>query len=98
MNKKEALEILQREMSKCRGLSWAKAQSFIGIEKVDKVTNSIGTEYYFELCVSYVDERELDIEVEGLVSEVKGRKLFPSYVQESYCISNPEIGNEMNIQ
>ncbi len=89
MNKEEASIVLQREFNKFKGLIWTEALAYIGKESVEKVKSPSGVEYLFEILVSYVDERELDVEVEGVVYEANGRRLFPPLVQQSYCIENP---------
>lgn len=67
--------------------NYEQLRSLIGAEHVVKISGPSGTEYHFEVYASLVNEDSNDIEVEGIVTEVKGRWWLPPSVQQSFVVA-----------
>jgi hypothetical protein len=88
MNKQEAQSVLRQHFRPYAAQSYEQLRSLVGGEHVSKISGPSGTEYHFEVYVSLVNEDSNDIEVEGIVSEVKGRWWLPPSVEESFVVAS----------
>jgi len=87
MNRLEAQSVLRQCFRPYAAQNYEQLRSLIGGEHVSKISGSSGTEYHFEVYASLVNEDSNDIEVEGIVTEVKGRWWLPPSVEESFVVS-----------
>ena len=87
MNKDEALSVLRQHFELYVAQNYEQLSSLIGREHVSKISGPSGIEYHFEVYVSLVNEDSNDLEVEGIVTEVKGRWWLPPSVQESFVVA-----------
>jgi hypothetical protein len=91
MNKDEAQTVLRQHLRPYATQSYEQLKSLIGGEHVSKVRGPSGTEYHFEVYASYiddVDEHTDTIEVEGIVTEAKGRWWCPPSVEERFVVAS----------
>jgi hypothetical protein len=86
MNKQEAQSVLRRYLGPYVTQSYEQLGSLIGSEHVSKVSGPSGMEYHFEVYAEHVNEDDNTIEVEGIVTEAKGRWWFPASVHESFVV------------
>ena len=102
MNRDEAKQLLVERLRPFVGRPYQELNQLVGVEHVEKVTVSDGTEYYFQLDVAPVNEDDDSLVVDGLVSEVHGRRLLPPMEQASFTVSrsnqvcciSPELGQK----
>ena len=87
MNKHEAQSVLQQHFKPYTAQNYQQLSSLIGAEHVSKIRGPSGTEYHFEVYASLVNEDSNDIEVEGIVTEVKGRWWLPPSVEQSFVVA-----------
>ena len=87
MNKHEAQSVLRQHFKPYVLQNYEQLRSLIGGEHVSKICGPSGTEYHFEVYVSLVNEDSDDIEVEGIVTEVKGRWWLPPSVEQSFVVA-----------
>jgi hypothetical protein len=87
MNTHEAQAVLRQHFKPYTAQNYQQLRSLIGGEHVSKISGPSGTEYHFEVYASLVNEDSNDIEVEGIVTEVKGRWWLPPSVEQSFVIS-----------
>jgi hypothetical protein len=72
--------VLRQHFKPYTAQNYEQLRSLIGGEHVSKISGPSGTEYHFEVYASLVNEDSDDIEVEGIVTEVKGRWWLPPSV------------------
>jgi len=95
MNKQEAKNILQGHLRPYKKWDYKNLKELIGGEHVTKIIGQSGTEYFFEIYVNLVNECDVTLEVEGMVTEVEGRRYCPPTVHGSFCIApDSSIGYE----
>ena len=93
MNREEAKQLLLERLRPLIGKPYDELSQFVGVEHVEEVRVKGGTDYYYELYVSQVNEDDDLLVVEGLVHEVNGRRLFPPTEQASFTITR---SNQIN--
>ena len=87
MNREEAKQLLIERLRPYVGSPYKELSQFVGREHVEKITMSSGIEYYFQLDVAPVNEDEDALIVDGLVTEVHGRRLLPPTEQATFTIT-----------
>ena len=88
MNKHEAQSVLRQHFAPYAAQSYEQLRCLIGGEHVSRINGPSGTEYHFEVYASLVNEDSTDIEVEGIVTEAKGRWWLPPSVEERFVVAN----------
>ncbi len=86
MNRAEAKQLLIERLQVYIGLSYRDLSEFVGSEHVEKITMASGTEYYFQLDVAPFNEDEDALIVDGIVTEVHGRRFLPPTEQATFTI------------
>ena len=89
MDKVEAQEIINELFAPYKAFTWEDSLDLLGKETVTRHIGKSGTEYFFQLDVSYVNELEDVIEIEGLVSEAGGRSILPPTLSDRIYLSRP---------
>jgi P pilus assembly chaperone PapD len=90
MNRDEAKQLLVDHLQPYVGEAYQKLREFVGSEHVKKITLKNGTEYYFQLDVAPANENEEALIVDGLITEVNGRRLLPPVEQATFTITPDE--------
>jgi hypothetical protein len=87
MDKQEARQLLLQQLRPYLRWSYDRLRALLGGEHVTEIRGQTGCRYFFEVHVSRPSEAFDDLEVEGIISEVEGRRSFPPNVTASFCLS-----------
>jgi hypothetical protein len=87
MNRAEAKQLLIERLQPYVGRSYRDLSEFVGSEHVEKITMASGIEYYFQLDVAPINEDKDALIVDGIVTEVHGRRFLPPTEQATFTIT-----------
>ncbi len=87
MDKDEARHMLLEHLRPYLQWSYDRLRALAGGEHVIEVQGRSGARYCFEVYVAPVNETVADLEVEGLISVLRGRRWFPSMLSASFVMT-----------
>ena len=78
MDKVEAMEIIDKELSVFRSKSYFELKDIIGLEPITKeITSGTGIKYQIEIMAHWDDKPDQDIRVHGCIDDMGWRAYFP---------------------